>query len=91
MLQHVLRPPQQRRETNPAVYRPLAPPSAAPAHLLLYLRRPKTLLLPHHLRSHDESTTAKEKERQTWADGQRKGNGAKRDGHALTHNSPVST
>lgn len=47
VVQHVLRPYQQRRETNPAVYRPLAPPSAAPHHL------PSTtplhlLLWPHH-------------------------------------------
>lgn len=32
VLQHVLRPPQQRGETNAAVHRPLAPPAAFPTH-----------------------------------------------------------
>lgn len=54
MLQHVLRPPQPSRETNPSVYRPLAPPSAAPAHHL-----PSSA--PSHV-PHDEFT-AKEKEK----------------------------
>lgn len=53
VLQYVLRSPQQRRETNPAVYRSLAPPpvclSATPRHHL-----PSTVpwnppLSPHHL------------------------------------------
>lgn len=54
VLQHVLRPPQPSRETNPSVYRPLAPPSAAPAHHL-----------PSSAPSHDPHNefTAKEKEK----------------------------
>lgn len=53
VLQHVLRPPQPSRETNPSVYRPLASPSAAPAHHL-----------PSSAPSHDPHNefTAKEKE-----------------------------
>lgn len=40
MLQYVLRPPQQHRETNSTVYRPLAPPSATSTHPLPHLWRP---------------------------------------------------
>lgn len=76
VLQYVLRPPQQRRETNITVDRPLAPPSAA-RHLLPSTTPPQNpLLLHHHLCSHDEfNSIAKRKETWVWDDGPDRGRG----------------
>lgn len=58
MLQHVFRPPQQQRETNAAVHRPLAPPRAPPT------RQTCPLLSPHpfhsrYIRSHNQEKAGK--------------------------------
>ena len=54
VLQHVLRPPQQRRADNPAVDRPLAPPPRPVCHSKTQSSiSPDTLLLPHRLCSHE--------------------------------------
>lgn len=57
MLQHVFRPPQQQRETNAAVHRPLAPPRAPRT------RQTCSLLSPHpfhsrYTRKHNQEKTA---------------------------------
>lgn len=58
MLQHVFRPPQQQRETNAAVHRPLAPPRAPRT------RQTCSLLSPHpfhsrYIRRHNQEKIGK--------------------------------
>ena len=84
VLQHVLRPPQHRRETNPAVYRPLAPPPAAPTRPLSSKLCP---VAPSLMRSWWIYNTAKKEEE--WDCLTEEGNRVKRDGQALTHNTAV--
>lgn len=83
MLQHVLRPSQHRRETNPAVYRPLVPSSATAKTLSCC---PITYALMMNIY---DIAKKKRRDKLGMTGLAEEGTGVKRDGHALNLKSPV--